>query len=147
MRLWSLHPRYLDTRGLVALWREGLLAQKVLAGQTKGYRNHPQLIRFRQSPDPQQNIGAYLSRVVLEAEARGYNFQRVKINRPDFSGAPPSQTLSVTSGQMEYERRHLLKKLRVRSPEKYAELKHLKDWQPHPLFRVVDGPVEDWEIT
>jgi len=31
MRLWSLHPRYLDAKGLVALWREGLLAQKVLA--------------------------------------------------------------------------------------------------------------------
>ena len=36
MRLWSLHPRYLDAKGLVALWREGLLAQAVLKGQTKG---------------------------------------------------------------------------------------------------------------
>jgi hypothetical protein len=29
-RIWSLHPKYLDARGLVALWREGLLAQAVL---------------------------------------------------------------------------------------------------------------------
>lgn len=32
MRLWSLHPSYLDAVGLVALWREGLLARKVLQG-------------------------------------------------------------------------------------------------------------------
>lgn len=43
MRLWSLHPQYLDAKGLVALWREGLLAQAVLAGQTRGYKRHPQL--------------------------------------------------------------------------------------------------------
>lgn len=37
MRLWSIHPRYLDTKGLVALWRETLLlAQAVLFGNTKG---------------------------------------------------------------------------------------------------------------
>jgi hypothetical protein len=32
MRLWSLHPRYLDAKGLQAVWREGLLAKKVLQG-------------------------------------------------------------------------------------------------------------------
>ncbi|HKX52383.1 MAG TPA: pyrimidine dimer DNA glycosylase/endonuclease V [Nitrosospira sp.] len=37
MRLWTLHPRYLDTKGLVAAWREALLAQKVLSGLTSGY--------------------------------------------------------------------------------------------------------------
>ena len=49
MRLWSLHPKYLDIKGLVACWREGLLARKVLLDQTKGYKNHPQLIRFNRS--------------------------------------------------------------------------------------------------
>ena len=43
MRLWSLHPKYLDKLGLLGLWRESLLAQKVLLGKTKGYKNHPQL--------------------------------------------------------------------------------------------------------
>jgi len=47
MRLWSLHPSYLDPQGLVAVWREGLLAQAVLRGQTTGYTRHPQLARFR----------------------------------------------------------------------------------------------------
>lgn len=47
MRIWSLHPKYLDTKGLVALWRETLLAQHVLSGKTKRYKNHPQLARFK----------------------------------------------------------------------------------------------------
>ncbi|WP_396134581.1 pyrimidine dimer DNA glycosylase/endonuclease V [Cellulomonas sp. ATA003] len=51
MRIWSVHPRYLDRQGLTAGWREGLLAQKVLTGTTKGYRNHPQLRRFRAAGD------------------------------------------------------------------------------------------------
>jgi hypothetical protein len=37
MRLWTLHPRYLDSQGLVALWREGLLAQAVLRNRTRGF--------------------------------------------------------------------------------------------------------------
>lgn len=38
MRLWVSHPKYLDCKGLVALWRESLLARKVLKGKTKGWR-------------------------------------------------------------------------------------------------------------
>ena len=52
MRIWSLHPKYLDTKGLVALWRETLLAKHVLEGKTKGYRNHPQLDRFKKAQNP-----------------------------------------------------------------------------------------------
>jgi len=52
VRLWSVHPEYLDSRGLVALWREALLAQAVLRGETRGYRRHPRLARFRARPDP-----------------------------------------------------------------------------------------------
>lgn len=67
MRLWTLHPKYLDRQGLLALWREGLLAQAVLAGKTKGYRNHPQLIRFKSARDPLAAIGCYLTIVHREA--------------------------------------------------------------------------------
>ncbi len=143
MRLWSIHPRYLDAKGLVALWREALLAQKVLAGQTKGYKHHPQLNRFRLQQNPQKSIGIYLSRIAVEAEMRGYNFNKSKINRPDFSGGPPEMT--VNSGQIEYERKHLIKKLEKRDPEWLEKVKHEQLWQPHPLFNVKDGPVEDWE--
>ncbi|MFN3505685.1 MAG: pyrimidine dimer DNA glycosylase/endonuclease V, partial [Caldimicrobium sp.] len=60
MRLWSIHPMYLDARGLVALWREALLARKVLIGETSGYRNHPQLVRFKRSASPLDAINRYL---------------------------------------------------------------------------------------
>ena len=71
MRLWSLHPKYLDKLGLLGLWRESLLAQKVLLGKTRGYRNHPQLIRFKRTSDPILYIGTYLYYVYLEGKGRG----------------------------------------------------------------------------
>lgn len=60
MRLWTVHPRYLGAKGLVAAWREALLAQKVLAGRTRGYRAHPQLRRFQAHPWPPGAIAAFL---------------------------------------------------------------------------------------
>jgi hypothetical protein len=74
MRLWTIHPCYLDAQGLVALWREALLAQKVLQGKTKGYRHHPQLIRFQSRLRPEAAIAVYLAAVLVEAQHRGYNF-------------------------------------------------------------------------
>src|SRR6186713_81980 len=79
MRLWTLHPKYLDAKGLVALWREGLLARAVLRGATRGYRHHPQLDRFRAQDAPLSAINAYLGAVVDEAEKRGYAFARDKL--------------------------------------------------------------------
>jgi len=70
MRIWSLHPKYLDTKGLVALWRETLLAQHVLEGKTKGYKNHPQLDRFKRSKKPIEVINQYLAGVYAEALTR-----------------------------------------------------------------------------
>src|SRR5690606_27371354 len=72
LRLWTLHPSYLDARGLIAVWREALLAQKVLAGGTRGYRNNPQLIRFRATEDPAASIAAYLLAIADEGRHRGY---------------------------------------------------------------------------
>ena len=71
MRLWTLHPRHLDAAGLVALWREGLLAQAVLLGRTRGYTRHPQLERFRAAADPVARITGYLRIVAAEAASRG----------------------------------------------------------------------------
>jgi hypothetical protein len=81
MRLWTLHPRYLDTQGLVALWREALLAKAVLDGRTRGYRHHPQLTRFRAHPASRAAINAYLAAIHAESEARGYAFDRGKVGR------------------------------------------------------------------
>jgi hypothetical protein len=106
MRLWTLHPQYLDTKGLLALWREGLLAQKVLAGQTIGYRSHPQLVRFKALHDPVAGVATYLLLVYEEAVARGYNFNREKLGATD-----PALRIVVTQGQLAYEWEHLKSKL------------------------------------
>src|SRR5699024_6158179 len=99
VRLWSLHPKYLDAKGLVALWREALLAKNVLEGKTTGYRSHPQLHRFRRSVLPIDGINQYLSEVYQESLIRGYKFDREKIDW-NFT----TTMLPVTSGQMQYER-------------------------------------------
>ncbi len=137
--MWSLHPRYLDRQGLLACWRESLLAQAVLAGATKGYRHHPQLDRFRAQPDPLAAIGAYLEGVHDEAAARGYRFDAGRILR---QGEPAG--MAVTDGQLALEWRHLGAKLAQRSPRD-AERWRTAQPTPHPLFTVVPGPVASWE--
>ncbi len=140
MRLWSLHPQYLDRQGLLACWREGLLAQKVLQGETKGYTHHPQLIRFRTQGKPLGAIGTYLTALADEADRRGYRFDRSKINPARFAGQIP-----VTDGQILYEWEHLKKKLQARDAERYREAQVVLFPTAHPLFRVVEGPLEPWE--
>ncbi|MGQ4877233.1 pyrimidine dimer DNA glycosylase/endonuclease V [Billgrantia sp. LNSP4103-1] len=140
MRLWSLHPKYLDPQGLVALWREALLAQAVLRGDTRGYRNHPQLHRFRDHATPLAAISLFLKDIHLEAMARGYAFDVSKI-RP----ATASVSLVVTAGQMEYEWKHLLAKLKVRNPALYRKWQVIERPEAHPIFSVCPGEVESWE--
>jgi hypothetical protein len=141
MRLWSIHPEYLDSRGLVALWREALLAQKVLQGKTRGYRNHPQLIRFQQTSNPVGAIASYLRIIVTEATRRGYCFDRSKIVRHYFRGAIP-----VSDGQLKYELNHLLQKLKTRDPDRYNALAQVKSIKLHPSFYRVRGGIADWEV-
>ena len=140
MRLWSLHPRHLDARGLVALWREGLLARAVLAGATRGYTRHPQLDRFRAVPDPVAAIDCYLSRVLDEATARGYAFDASKIEYREGRSAH----VVVTDGQLAHEWHHLLAKLERRDPAR-SRAERRGAPEPHPCFRAVPGPVADWE--
>ena len=141
MRIWSLHPQHLDAKGLAALWRETLLAQKVLLGETKGYRNHPQLDRFKRHDDPLEAIAAYLHEVQREAERRGYRFDAGKILR---RGA--ATQIVVTDGQVAYEFAHLRAKLEARDRAAFERLAHAGRPAVHPLFAVVSGDVEEWEI-
>jgi len=140
MRLWSVHPKYLDARGLVALWREALLAQAVLRGRTKGYRHHPQVQRFRAQPSPLGAIADYLRSVRLEAVGRGYAFAPRKI-----SPARGSGVIAVTRGQLMHEWSHLMMKLELRDPERRDQLAGVSRPRPHPSFRIVSGEVETWE--
>ena len=141
MRLWSIHPKYLDPKGLVALWREGLLAQNVIEGKTKGYKKHPQLIRFKETVNPVGAIASYLRFVIIEADNRGYKFDRSKIRNKKFKGK-----ISVTTGQLEYEFEHLLKKLRKRESSIYRRLSEIIEIEAHPLLIKVSGNIESWEV-
>lgn len=133
---------YLDAKGLVAAWREALLAQKVLAGATRGYRHHPQLARFQAQTDPLAAIAAFLAGLADEAKSRDYSFDVTRISRRRFTGKIPE-----TSGQLLYEWAQLKAKLRVRAPHVGRKFRTVKTPEPHPLFRIVPGEVRDWEKT
>ncbi len=140
MRLWSVHPKYLDRQGLLALWREALLAQAVLRGRTRGYTRHPQLERFRSHPAPRLAINAYLAAVHAEATARGYAFDKRKVG--PLRAVEP---LPVTRGQLACEWQHLLAKLSIRNRLLFDRLRTETNPRCHPLFRACPGPVASWE--
>jgi len=142
LRLWTFHPKYLDSKGLVALWREGLLTQKVLQGMTTGYRAHPQLERFRRHSDPVAAIGFYLAKVYEEACTRDYSFNHAKIVFSD-------RTIPIveTQGQLLYEWKHFLAKLEKRDEPRYRSLKYVKNPVPHPMFHIEEGGIRSWEKT
>ncbi len=144
MRIWTVHPKFLDAKGLVALWREALLAKAVLEGKTKGYRRHPQLIRFREHEQPVTAISEYLRIVHKESLNRGYRFDASKI---------PGKFVRIdcieeTRGQLDYEWTHLLRKLEARDHQAFVRLSAgTVCAEPHPLFRIVDGAVREWEVV
>jgi len=143
MRLWSLHPRYLDWKGLGAVWREGLLAQAVLLGKTRGWKSHPQLDRFKGHEDPIAAIGFYLLKIQEEARMRGYDYNHLKVGKP----LEEVKRIQITDGQLAHEYIVLMERLAQRAPKKYIELKEKTTEipQPHPIFIVVEGDVEPWE--
>ena len=140
MRLWTIHPQHLDAKGLVALWRETLLAQAVVLGRTRGYRHHPQLTRFLATPEPAAALASYLAEVHREAEQRGYSFDASKIGAARFEGK-----IAETKGQLLYEWEHLRRKLEVRDPARLEKFHDVEVPRQHPLFRIVAGGVRDWE--
>jgi len=140
VRLWSLHPQYLDAKGLVACWRESLLAKAVLSGKTRGYRDHPQLERFKSQPLPLEAMRFYLKSLYDEARRRGYEFDRRKIGR-----VRRVRRIPITSGQARYEMSHLKRKLWRRDRKRFYLHRHVITPTLHPLFRLGTGPVEKWE--
>jgi hypothetical protein len=140
MRLWSIHPSYLDAKGLVALWREGLLARKVLQGHTRGYRHHSQLIRFKAQKHPVHSIECYLWAVYDESIKRGYHFDVSKLSKRSHCDLIP-----VTDGQLRVEFAHLHHKLKQRDLAQSYKIQSVKEPQAHPLFTVVPGDIEPWE--
>jgi len=140
MRLWTIHPKHLDAKGLVALWREALLAQEVLRGATRGYKHHPQLARFRTLAKPAAGMATYLQAVHDESVKRGYEFDAAKIGRRKFRGK-----IRETSGQLAYEWAHLLRKLKSRDLVRYRASLKVRKPAVHPMFRLLRGGVREWE--
>jgi len=142
MRLWSIDPKYLDPIGLVALWRESILALKVIKGLTKGYRNHPQLHRFRASRDPLKAINTYIYYIWLEGCSRGYRFSSDKF---DAALIDPSIRITISDAQVRYEVLHLIRKIYIRSRGWLERIAGNRCFNPHPIFQVVPGDIEPWE--
>jgi hypothetical protein len=145
MRLWSINPMYLDSIGLVALWRESLLAKKVLQGKTIGYKQHPQLERFKnQKKDNSiKLIENYLFYIYLESKKRGFNFDKTKCRNHNLK-----KRINVNSGQLEFEVKHLQKKLVKRNKKKFVENKKLltdENILANNLFKIIPGEIESWE--
>ncbi len=143
MRLWSIHPGYLDWKGLGALWRESLLAQAVLQGKTKGWKRHPQLDRFKSHRSPISAIGSYMLAILEESRRRGYNYDGSKIDEPQES----VEAIPITDGQLVYELKILMERLEARAPDRFEQLRRIDIDIPiaNPVFRVVEGDVEKWE--
>ena len=140
MRLWSLHPEYLDSKGLTALWREGLLAQKVILGETIGYKNHPQLTRFTKTSDPAGSIASYLLEIYRESQKRGFKFDQNKIAEKG-----TNKKIMVTRGQLEFELDHLKNKLKNRDKLKYKAIITIRAPKTNPIFITTAGDIESWE--
>ena len=140
MRIWSIHPKYLDSKGIVALWREALLAKNALEGKTTGYCNHPQLDRFKNSKNPIDAINQYLSNIYDESVDRHFNFNITKFKKPVVP-----LLLTVSEGQLIFEFEHLLCKLKGREINLYNTIKETTTIIPHPMFKTIKGKVEKWE--
>lgn len=123
----------------MAVWREALLAKAVLQNRTRGYRSHPQLVRFRAHPDPVAAINTYLAGILAEGRLRGYRFDARKLR-----GRRTMVQIDATRGQLLFEWSHLLRKLRSRAPRARRPARATEP-RAHLLFRLTPGPIAEWE--
>ena len=142
MRLWSIDLGWLDSIGIVALWRESLLARAVLEGKTNGYVNHPQLYRFKSSEKPLAAIETYLYYVFEESLKRGFNFDNEKIRD---NLIDKGIKIPVSQGQLDYELKLLKFKLKQRSQEYYKNISTINKGNPNSMFASHPGSIEVWE--
>ena len=140
MRLWSVNLEYVDTIGLVTLWRESLLAKNVLSNKTVGYKNHPQLIRFKNTNSPLLYINTYLFYIYEESLKRNHKFDKSKIDEYELS-----LKINANDKQLKYEFDHLQRKLKNRSVTKYKQNLKVKKIEPNKMFTEIKGNIEEWE--
>ena len=149
MRIWSIHPKYLDSKRLGAQWREALLCRNVLKGMTTGYKSHPQFLRIAKHPNPIAFINAYLGTIYYEASHRGYRYDLSKIEKVDLRDV---EQMKVTCGQVSYEFIHNQHKIKdSKNTEKYDLNENLTQTpsgchiEVNHLFIKVPGEIENFE--
>ena len=143
MRIWSLHPQYLDQKGLGGQWEEGIIAQNTLFFQEGKYLNYPVLHRVKAHQEPVAWIGMYLNEILKEANVnRGYNYNDQLIKQ-----LKPTLPMPVTRGQLYYEWTLLQGRLQKRDPVKMSlnDGVDINNIKANPMFYVIDGDIEDWE--
>jgi hypothetical protein len=106
-----------------------------------GWKNHPQLDRFKYHPKPMEAVGFYLKELHIESQRRGYNYNYSKILYPNSQ----VETITITMGQIDYEFKILQDRLKKRTPLKYDENLGVTKPEAHPLFKVIPGLPEKWE--
>ncbi len=152
MRLWSIHPSLLDTKGFSALWRESILAQNAILNKM-GYSNHPQLIRFKNSSDVNNCMRLYMLSIFSESIDRGYAFDYNKtvLGDKNILERDTLPSIPVTIGQVLYEKKLFLAKLKYRKrPMREKKIIELEDKMNdhvllNPVFTLVPGRIESWE--
>lgn len=130
MRLWSIHPKYLDKHALIALWREGLLAQKALSGKGLVDEANVQLVRFKKSANPVRAIGSYLSFVASEGAKQGCKLNHERILQPNFE----AKFMTTDVAQMELEVEQLKARMKTRNKDKFKLLTDVHKFEANPVF-------------
>ena len=134
MNLWSFHPKYLDEKGLRAVWQDALFAQNVLSGRIKDHRKYyPQLMKFNNYFEPLAAIGAYLGFIYDDGVERGIIFQEHKI----MHRSKRENIFQVDRERLEDEFEQYKRKMQTVSMLQTAKLRQVSKVEPHPIFEVV----------
>ena len=147
MRIWTLHPRFLDRQGLLGQWREALQAKNALLDphHSSNVCHERQLRRFKAAKIQALScMGVYLHAVADEMILRGYKPNVSLI--PYYVGTP--SLIPVTQGQVNFEIAHLMAKLTERDPSRLlplSKIRVLMSNQLNPIFKEVGGDIESWE--
>lgn len=155
MRLWTIHPKYLDGKRLTSQWKEGIqmmhiwkeIGENPEPAKRLGYVSHPQVRRLSNLLVADSGLISlllhqHLTAVHEESVQRSYSFNKKLIDdlAPDCKNAPK---VYVTMGQVAYEFALMATKNNEWSQKVAIDPYMLCN----PIFQVVSGSIESWEKT
>jgi hypothetical protein len=141
MRIWSIHPKYLDSKELLNLWNETIQAKNEFLTKFSGHFSNKQLERFLDLKNPLEAINSYMSSIYREAVKRDFSVDDSFMDW-DFDD---SIQIPVTAGQISHEISKLKSRLRERDEKKLQKLNGRTFLELHPIFYSVPGTIEEWE--